>query len=128
MNKRVFFLMTALCFALIFLARPQHVVAQCCTYDVVATTALNGCFPLSILTDWSGVQQTDTKTSGMPGHVTYNLASCPRNFSWVSLDGGTTTIALNTPTNITLQPCGVCVRVVATLDGNGCVVIAITLC
>jgi hypothetical protein len=133
MNRRNLFLVAAACLALMVLIHTERASAQCCTYDVVATQALNGCWPITVTTDWSGHQTSFTKNSagpglGLCGHCTYQCpAGCPWTFSWVSLDGGTTTIPINTPTNINLL-CGLCVTVHAMLDPNGCIVIFITPC
>ena len=128
MKKRIILLVAA-CLALIVLAGAQRASAQCCSFDVTATTALGGRWPFTFLTDWSGTQQTYVKNSGQPGHVTVTLNNCPptRTFSWVSIDGGVTQIPLNTPTNMNLL-CGVCVTITAVLDNNGCVSIVVQLC
>ncbi|MBS1912767.1 MAG: hypothetical protein JST22_12335 [Bacteroidetes bacterium] len=92
------------------------------------------CFPIAVTTSWGNGAQSQTDNVTTNGTSGFTIVPCgtppPSPFDWVSLDGGTTKIPFNTPTQFTLPaPCNTCVTVIVTSDPvTGCIRIRLAGC
>lgn len=108
-------------------AAQQPLPNPCCTFTVDVAGFNPACFPVKLLTRWSGQAQTDV--IGGNGVFVLPIIPCPpvpAQFFYASLDGGITQAWFNAPAKTVVNGCCFITRI--GFDATGCIIVYLRPC